>query len=174
MPVNLSPSPTPPARLERARWVEFLLALREIGRVGEAADVVGWRTVDTWHYRKRYAQYGAVEEFEDAMLGHADILEAECIRRAFKGVEQDVWYQGEKVGTKIVYSDQLLLAALKARHPAYADKQKIDMSSTDGSMATKPTDTIEAARRIAFALTLGARNALARRASEADDGSDLG
>lgn len=128
----------------------------------------------SWRYRKRYAQYGAVEEFEDAMRGHADVLEAECIRRAFKGVEQDVWYQGEKVGTKIVYSDQLLLAALKARHPAYADKTRLDLSSSDGSMSPQPLDAIAAARRIAFALTLGARNALAQRAAEADDGSDLG
>lgn len=131
-------------------------------------------TAESWHYRKRYVNYGAVEEFEDAMLAHADVLEAECIRRAFKGVEQDVWYQGEKVGTKIVYSDQLLLAALKARHPAYADKQKIDMSSSDGSMATKQNDVIAAARRIAFALTLGERNVRAQSAFEADDGSDLG
>lgn len=46
-------------------------------------------------------------------------LESEAHRRAVQGVEEAVYYQGEVVGYKTVYSDGLLMQMLKARVPAY-------------------------------------------------------
>lgn len=42
-------------------------------------------------------------------------LDSEAIRRGKVGVEEDVYYQGEVVGTKRVYSDGLLTLLLKKR-----------------------------------------------------------
>lgn len=50
-------------------------------------------------------------------------LESEAIRRAVKGVEEDVWYRGEQVGTKVVYSDGLLTKIMEAKLPEYSKKE---------------------------------------------------
>lgn len=42
-------------------------------------------------------------------------LEAVAIKRAVHGVEEDVYYQGEVVGQKTVYSDGLLTTLMKGR-----------------------------------------------------------
>jgi len=46
-------------------------------------------------------------------------LENAAYERAVVGVEEDVWFQGQVVGQKRVYSDSLLSQMLKARNHAY-------------------------------------------------------
>jgi hypothetical protein len=57
------------------------------------------------------------------MIGWAS-LESEAYRRAVLGVEEDVYYQGEVVGKKQVYSDGLLATLLKARVPGFAPEEQ--------------------------------------------------
>lgn len=52
-------------------------------------------------------------------------LEGEAIRRAVHGVEEDVYFKGEVVGTKTVYSDGLLAQMLKARVPGYKEDASV-------------------------------------------------
>lgn len=65
----------------------------------------------------------AAEKLDEARrVGYAG-LESEAIRRAVTGVEEDVWYKGESVGTKIVYSDGLLTKIMEAKLPEYSKKE---------------------------------------------------
>lgn len=67
---------------------------------------------------------------KDDKTTDARLLEAErvgvqglvsaAIQRGVHGVEEDVWYKGEAVGTKRVYSDGLLQTLLKAKVPEFA------------------------------------------------------
>jgi hypothetical protein len=57
-----------------------------------------------------------------AQLAGWAMLESVAYQRAVNGVEKAVWYQGEKVGTEIEYSDRLLSEMLKARVPGYGDQ----------------------------------------------------
>lgn len=50
-------------------------------------------------------------------------LESEAIRRAVHGVEEDVWFKGETVGTKTVYSDGLLGKLLEGNLTQYNKKE---------------------------------------------------
>lgn len=60
---------------------------------------------------------------EEALSDAAVILEDEARRRAIEGVEEPILYKGEITGSKIKYSDALLLALLKAHYPEkYAEK----------------------------------------------------
>lgn len=53
-----------------------------------------------------------------------ELLEQEAVRRAYHGVEKDVYYKGEVVGTEQQYSDSLLMFMLRARKPeTYRDKE---------------------------------------------------
>lgn len=58
-----------------------------------------------------------MELFEDAFEDGTDTIEDEGVRRAVKGVKQDVYHQGEVVGEKQVYSDQLMTFFLAGRRP---------------------------------------------------------
>jgi hypothetical protein len=48
-------------------------------------------------------------------------LENAAYKRAVHGVDKNVYYQGEVVGTEKVYSDGLLTQMMKARLPAYGE-----------------------------------------------------
>jgi len=63
------------------------------------------------------------------MIGYSS-LEAVAINRAVHGVTEDVYYQGEVVGQKQVYSDGLLQTVLKARVPGYGG----DDTATHGKL----------------------------------------
>lgn len=47
----------------------------------------------------------------------ADVLESEAVRRAYEGVEEPVFYQGEQCGAVRKYSDSLMQTLLKANAP---------------------------------------------------------
>jgi len=55
---------------------------------------------------------------EAQRVGYAG-LESVAIQRAVHGVEEDVYYKGVVVGTKVNYSDSLLGKLLEARVPAF-------------------------------------------------------
>lgn len=55
---------------------------------------------------------------EAANVGTQGLVSA-AIKRAVVGVEEDVYYKGEIVGQKTVYSDSLLTTLLKAKVPEF-------------------------------------------------------
>jgi len=58
------------------------------------------------------------------MIGWAG-LESAAYQRAVIGVDKDVYYQGEVVGTQREYSDSLLAKMLVARVPGYGEQQHL-------------------------------------------------
>lgn len=61
----------------------------------------------------------AEELLEAERVGTQGLVSA-AIQRAVRGVDEDVYYQGEVVGTKTNYSDSLLTTLLKAKVPEFA------------------------------------------------------
>ena len=57
------------------------------------------------------------------LVGYAS-LEDEAYRRAVLGVEEPVYYKGDKAGTRTVYSDGLLQTLLKARVPGFSQENE--------------------------------------------------
>ena len=67
--------------------------------------------------------------WEEALEQAVDLLEGEARRRA-TGINRDVWYAGEVVGTERAYSDTLLIFLLKAHRPAkFRDNVKVEHSA---------------------------------------------
>ena len=90
----------------RARAVEFLAALAELGHVGRACEraQLARGVADRW--RLEDAAFGRAW---DMALGlDIDVLLHEAMRRGVEGVEEPVFFQGEVVGVKRRYSDKLL------------------------------------------------------------------
>lgn len=72
-----------------------------------------WKAIDSAHYAARMQRLRR--------------LESEAMRRALDGVEQPVFHQGEQVGSRKDYSDDLMKMLLKAHDPdTYADRQKVE------------------------------------------------
>jgi hypothetical protein len=90
----------------------FLAALEETGSVTEAAKIGRWNAYDA---KRNDPQFAAL--WEQALDVAADVLEDEARRRAYEGVEEDVYHKGEKVGVVKKYSDTLLMFLLKGIRP---------------------------------------------------------
>lgn len=102
----------------------FYLSLRENGLEATSAKLAGVSL------RAVHREYERDEAFHesciDAMEEMADELEAEARRRAVEGVTEGVYYQGDRVDDKQVYSDTLLAKLLTGRRPTvFGDKREI-------------------------------------------------
>lgn len=107
----------------------FLAAFAHSGRVtyaGKAAQV-NWRNHYNW--LRDDAVYAMAFEVARGMVG--DFLEEEAIRRAVEGVQKPVFYKGEHVDNETVYSDLLLIVALKGAKPEkYRENAKLEVEGT--------------------------------------------
>jgi len=93
----------------------FLDELARGASVGGAAKLSG--SSERTLYRLRKADAKFAEAWAEAYEAGTDALEAEAQRRAVEGVEEAVYYQGERCGTVRKYSDTLLIFLMKARDP---------------------------------------------------------
>lgn len=80
----------------------------------EALEAVGISRGTMLHWRKDPA---FCEAFQAAYDDGMDLVEAEAMRRAVKGVDDPVYYMGKVVGHRRVYSDGLMHSILEARRP---------------------------------------------------------
>jgi len=106
------------------RKKEFLKFYTELGVVTKAAKIVGITRQSVHQLRKKDEDFALC--MKEAKEEYVDNMEAEAKRRAVDGVIEDVYYQGEKVGEKRVYSDKLLLELLKKEKPdAFRERKEI-------------------------------------------------
>ena len=94
---------------------KFLDLLAECGNVSRSASAVGSCRQSMYRARRKDPEFR--REWEEAEDIAAIALEDEARRRAFEGVDEPVFYQGEVCGTIKRYSDTLLIFMLKAHNP---------------------------------------------------------
>jgi hypothetical protein len=129
-----------------ARKEAFLKAYAAMGNltVACAAAQVPRSTVRRW----RDADRNFAARFEEAMDEAADMLEAEAVRRAKMGVDEDVYYGGEVVGKRKVFSDNLLMFLLRGFRPEKY-RENVEHSGTVSLTPLTP-EQAERAKRIAM------------------------
>jgi hypothetical protein len=93
----------------------FLAALEETGSVSAAAKAAKISRVTVYAHKRDDPDFA--KEWDEALDRAADTLEDEARRRAHDGVDEDIYYKGEKVGTVRKYSDVLLMFLLKGIRP---------------------------------------------------------
>ena len=139
-------------KLNRDRQQRFLTALAETGIVSVAVEIAGTSRTRVYELRKRDTAFGMA--WDEAEEQAADALEAEAWRRAVDGVPEPLVSAGKVVrdddGQPLAirrYSDNLLLALLKARRPErFKDRAVVEHDIADGL-----ADRLEAARQRALA-----------------------
>ena len=77
-------------------------------------------------------------KFSDVNEEATDALEQEARRRALEGIEEPVFYKGERVGSIRKFSDQLLMLLLMAKRPNQF-RERVDVTSkVDHGFAIDP------------------------------------
>ncbi len=113
-----------------ARYDIVLDVLRATGQFNSAADRAGIPISALKRWRENDTSFDA--RCEQAREAYADTLEREADRRAVQGVEREVFHRGEIIGTKVEYSDPLLMFRLKALRPGvYRENNKIEINSVN-------------------------------------------
>lgn len=104
----------------------FCRLLLEDPNVTVAARAIGMSRRQMYTERDNDEEFAAA--WDAAIEEGIDTLEQEAARRAFKGVERGVYYQGERIDTVREYSDTLAIFLLKAHRPLkYRETQDIHL-----------------------------------------------
>lgn len=107
------------------KWIDvFLESYVETGNVSLSAKAAGINKSTV--YKRRDSDPDFAARLEDARRMAADVLEAEAIRRAVKGVDEPHFYRDKVAGYTRKYSDVLLIFLLKGLKPdVYGDKTRV-------------------------------------------------
>lgn len=148
-----------PVKVTPEKLSAFCTALAETCNVGRACKAVDIARQTAYRWREEMPAFA--DAWDKAMKVGLSSLEDEAHRRAFEGIDEPIVHQGVVMGTKKAYSDTLAIFLLKAHAPEkYRENSKVDLTSSDGSMAT--TDATQRAARAATLLKLAeARKAIA-------------
>jgi hypothetical protein len=116
----------------------FLEKIAQTGNIGYSCDLVGVNRSTYYSWMERDEQFALA--FRQAEVRATEVLESEAWRRAVEGspYSRTSYYRGEPVGTdhKIEYSDQLMLALLRARAPEkYREKMDLNVSQVVKTIA---------------------------------------
>lgn len=113
----------------------FVSAYAESGNVVLASKEAGIHRSTHYDWLAEDPDYAA--RCLEAERTAVQALEAEMYRRAVKGVEEPVFYQGEVCGHVQKYSDTLLIFSLKGHAPEkYADRFKGELGGIGGGPLT--------------------------------------
>ncbi len=96
---------------------KFLKLLGDSANVSSACRALGIPRQNIYEWRRQDPDFA--RKMDEAVDLGTCALEDEAIRRGMEGWDEPVYYKGEVVGETRRYSDQLLLATLRARDPKY-------------------------------------------------------
>lgn len=144
----------------------FFEAYVETCKIGEAAKMAGFTLRSVYNWRDKDPVFK--ERLEEADHEVKGKIEAEIFRRGVDGIDKPVFYQGKVVATVKEHSDRLLELLAYAHMPEkYTKVVKNEHTGKDGA-PLNPTDNIEIARRIAFALRQASGGPPPKKAPEDD------
>lgn len=113
---------------------KFLAAIIETGgNITRACKDAGISRRSAYEWREADSVFA--QEWDEAVEAGTDELEEEARRRAYAGVDEPVFYQGEECGSVRKYSDTLLIFLLKGRRPdKYRERVTIDVNKLDSDI----------------------------------------
>ncbi|MFN3944022.1 MAG: hypothetical protein ACK4K7_03725 [Allosphingosinicella sp.] len=120
--------PVPSASRRRDGWTAgrqraFIDALARIGLVSEAAKAAGMSRKSAYALLKRAGpDSGFARAWEAAQAQGQDVVRSHAIDQALNGVEVPYFYRGIQRGTRRLFNDRLLIAALRVAARAGAGR----------------------------------------------------
>ena len=122
-------------KITNNQWDKFLDNVAATANISLSAEMAGFKR--TAFYERKAIDEDFARRFELAYEQGIDALEEEALRRAFKGIDDPVFYKGDVVGHIKKYSDSLAMFMLKGAKPEkYRDNfQQPDRSDLSGAVA---------------------------------------
>lgn len=133
-------------KLTPEKLTAFCAALAETGNVSLACQAVAISRQTAYEWRDEIPDFA--KAWDRALRIGMSGLEDEALRRAKDGIEEPVFYLGEKCGSVRKYSDTLTIFLLKAHDPKYRDKSEVTMRKDDPSQLTDEELNAEITRRL--------------------------
>lgn len=109
----------------------FLLCLAHTGNVTIAAEFAGTSRAAIYSWRGGDSAFNA--QWQEALLEAADRLGNIAWQRAVKGVEVPIYFQGEQIGCRRLFSDRLLMHLLRLAQ-MNAGKQDTELALDQDSL----------------------------------------
>jgi hypothetical protein len=97
---------------------EFLVHLSETGCVSEACEHFGMSRQSGYALRRRAPNSVFAIGWDVAIYMARQAMLDEATERAIRGREVEIWYHGERVGTRIVHNDKMLMFLLSMKREA--------------------------------------------------------
>ena len=114
-------------KLDEVAKDDYLRALPKLTTAALALKAAGATPRQLARWREEDGAFCVAER--DVREGIADQLEAEAVRRAFRGVRRPVYQGGLLAGYLTEYSDQLLIFVLKAMRPErFRERSEVSVS----------------------------------------------
>jgi hypothetical protein len=125
----------------------FLASYRKTGLLQKSARQAGLTKHDIEAYAKKQSAEGETFalNLQQAAEDWSDTIRAEITRRAIDGVDEDVFYKGEWIASKRVYSDTLLSKMAEAALPEYkkqAEQPQAAISIQINTFGDAPKSTV--------------------------------
>lgn len=120
------------SRTTEEKKSKFLMALSE-GRDAVGAALLAGAHVSTFFLWRRDDTVFAQQWTQAKAMGDGiklQEMEVEADRRAIQGTEKGIYWQGERVATERLYSDNLLMFRMKRLDPQYKDR--VEVTGHDG------------------------------------------
>ena len=112
----------------------FLIALAQGGCISHACAAVGLSRQSAYALRRREPHSVFAIAWDTAIQMSRQILLDEATERALAGREQDIWYRGDHVGTRVVHNDRLLMFLLAQKpepaHPVLSPRELMQLWPT--------------------------------------------
>lgn len=101
---------------------KLVVVVRELAKHGNVTQAMKTaKAAKGWVYGRRQRDWFFRDAFEAARACGIEVLKDEAHRRAYKGIEEPVYHQGEICGHVRKYSDALLMFLIKQAHPSYRE-----------------------------------------------------
>ena len=88
-------------------------------------------------YKARWRNARFAEQWDEAIATAVDLFEANMHRRAYVGLEEPVYYQGQVVGHVRKYSDNLAMFLMRKHRPEYRESYAVEHSGAVGGAAER-------------------------------------
>jgi hypothetical protein len=110
-------------KIPKAAWEDLLNEISERGNITDSCKVVGIKRIT--HYKRCDRDEEYAKRAEAAHKQGLKQLEDHAVKRAIRGVDKPVFFQGVEIARVTEYSDSLLQFLLQSNDPKYKRKQEI-------------------------------------------------
>lgn len=124
-----------PGQVKKA-WdesVKLVAVIRELSKCGNVSEALRLAKASrAWVYERRQTDADFADVFNEARACGLEVLRDEAHRRAYGGILEPVFYQGEEVAKVRKYSDTLLMFLIKQSDPTFREHATLEVGNQAG------------------------------------------